>query len=608
MAKAFGLDISDYSIEALVLSGKADKPKVTSSKRIILERGMVVNGEVKRRKGLSTILKKVITEAGPKKITDKEVIIGVPDSRVMTHIFQLPANLKEDQIIGIIENELENIFPIKTQEVYWDYKIIKHEKTEIEVFVAVIDKKIINGLLRVCQDIGLKPIVFELEASALARILIPKSERINTLLLDLGAKTTKLSYFDNEGINFISVIDIAGEQFTEKIGEKLGISEIKAKGIKKKNGIILPKGKRKNKVLDAIAPDLRQLVKDIEKNKDFCEKRSNTKINKIVLSGGTAMMPGLVDYLKEKLKIDVRIGVELVNIGTKNSRVRGPLFFAVAGLALRGFEKNCERTDINLLPSKSRIAKPGKEKSKKNEPKKEKIKKEGSHKKTWMLLIILIVALIILGGVLFAYQQGYLGTAKKETPQQAEQAKQVQSDATHVVFSDATIEVDVSGLEVNTENTIKGKLNEFTVEGTQTFNTSELSKKTSQVPAEENTVSQTNINLAKEELVNKLVSENINTFQTDNSDYVVIPDVIDYNIVESTTSVTPGTTATDFEIALKARPVLLMISRGELLEELNKNITNDENKVQDSELDGLKYTIINYYRNSGIIKLTVKKP
>jgi len=620
MAKAFGLDLSDYSIEALVISGKLDKPKVTSSKRTILEPGIIKNGEVKRRKGLATKLKQVIAEAKPKKISENEVIVGLPDSRVMTHIFELPGNLKEDQIKGIIQNEIENIFPVELAEISWDYKIISQTAMKMEVFVAAVPKKIIDSLLRVCQDAGLKPVVFELEANALARILIPKGERETTLLVDIGARTTKVSYFDQRGINFISVIDIAGEQFTDKIAAKLKMSQLKAKALKKKDGIIMPKGKRKNKVLLALRTDINHLIKEIDRNKEFCESRSGAKINKIVLSGGTAMMPGLVEYLKEKMKIEVRTGVELVNLGTKNSRVRGPLFFAVAGLALRGLEKNYERSDLNLLPGKSHQPKITKEKpekiSKKNRDKikREKIPGETNHKRTWLLLGILIFGLVILGGVLFAYQQGYIGSyeddkkqAEETVTNQATNAGYATEQAANVVFSEATVEVDVSGLDVKKDGAIQGQLNEVKVEGVQTFNTAELSEKTGQLPANQNQVSQTNINLAKEEMVKKLIEDNMSQTRLDNPLFVVVPNVIDYNITESTTSVSPGSEAAQFDLSLKAQPTLLLMSKEETLQALNKDITNEGSKYSEEDLNKFNYKIVNYYRNSGIIKVTISE-
>lgn len=622
MAKAFGLDISDYSIEALVLKGGADKPKVASSKRTVLDAGMVKNGEVRRRKGLATKLKDVVAKASPKPIKEDEVIVGVPDSRVMTHIFELPGNLKEEQVAGIIENEIENVFPVSLAEIYWDYKIIARTEMKIEAFVAAAPRKIIDGLKRLCQDAGLKPVVFDLEANALARILIPKEQRAETLLVDIGARTTKVSYFDQQGINFISVIDLAGEDFTQKISDKLGVSESKAKNIKKKDGIILPKGKRKNKVLLALRSDLNNMVKEIQRNVEFCESRSGAKINKIILSGGTSMMPGLVEYLKKKLKLEVGIGVEKVHFSTRSARIRGPLFFAVDGLALRGLEKNFEKTDLNLLPGRAKAPKEHKEEKgaaksglKPKRRKKDKAGGERDHKRTWLLLGILILALIILAGALFAYQEGYIGSYKEDKKSAQESVKGAAADSgpaeeqvAQVIFSEKTLEVDVSGMEVKKDGAVTGQLTEQELEGGETFNTEELSEKTGALPADAGIVSQNNVNLAKEELVKKLVDENLDGIRNKNAMFVVVPEVIDYNITQSTTSVTPGTEASRFELNVKAKPVLLMMSRQETLGALNQGITDEADKITDAELDSLQYEILNYYRNSGIIKLTVSRP
>ena len=161
MKKSLALDISDYSIEAVLVSGDDKKIKVKSFSRILLEKGIVSRGEVQDNTKLKTAIKKILDEAKPK-IKLKEVIVGLPDSRVFTHIFQVPLSLRGEEIRGAINNELESVFPLTSSEIYWDYKIISIKDEVQDVFVAAISKNIVDSLNKACLDAGLKPIIFDL--------------------------------------------------------------------------------------------------------------------------------------------------------------------------------------------------------------------------------------------------------------------------------------------------------------------------------------------------------------------------------------------------------------------------------------------------------------
>src|SRR3989344_6521914 len=97
--KIFGLDISDHSIEALILSKPFfGKPKISAFARVILRGEVMKNGVIKNNKKLAENLKKLLQSAQPKAIKSPYCIVSLPESQVFTAIFKLPAGLKRSEV------------------------------------------------------------------------------------------------------------------------------------------------------------------------------------------------------------------------------------------------------------------------------------------------------------------------------------------------------------------------------------------------------------------------------------------------------------------------------------------------------------------------------
>jgi len=123
--KIFGLDISDHSIEALVLTkpffGKA---KVTAYARTILRGEVVKNGVVKNQKKLEEAIVKLLASAQPEPIKTPYCIMSLPESQVFSTIFKMPAGLKHKEVKNTIPYKAEEVIPFKTSEVYFDFKTL----------------------------------------------------------------------------------------------------------------------------------------------------------------------------------------------------------------------------------------------------------------------------------------------------------------------------------------------------------------------------------------------------------------------------------------------------------------------------------------------------
>lgn len=346
--RGLGLDISDSSIEILELEKISNEIKVRGFARLqIPNKEYIENGEIKKKEPLIESIKEVIKKAEPEKIKTSKVILSIPESRVFTYFFELPINLKPKEMKEALSYEIDSIFPYSSKELFFDFRIITQKEKTQEVFVAASPIKIINDFKEVVEKAGLKPIVFDMESKSLARALIDKFEKNQAIMiLDIGARTSIISIFDELGLRFSSNIKLAGNRFTKEAAAVLNVSLEEAEKIKIKEGFL------SEKFGEALKKAGKILCQEVKKEVKFTEEKYQFKISKIILAGGSSLLPGIREFLEKEIGLPVENGNPLIKLSKDNllaKEEKNILFADVIGLALRGLEKNPEKIDINLL-------------------------------------------------------------------------------------------------------------------------------------------------------------------------------------------------------------------------------------------------------------------
>lgn len=395
----FGLDISDHSIEALMLSKPVfGKARVDSYARTVLRGQVVKDGKIKNEKKLQENLVKLLESANPKPITSPYCIISLPESQVFTAIFKFPAGLKEKEIKNTIPFKAEEIIPFKSSEIYFDFKTIATVGETQEVFYVAVPIKVVESYVAALEGVGLKPVAFDLESNSLARALLARKRAKNAqLLVDIGSRTTNLNIFDKNGIRQSLVIKIAGDRFTKSVAKKLNITLKQAQELKAKNGFDAKK--QQGKVLLVLQNEFKRIVEETKSLIEFYQGEAHRQVEEAVMVGGSALLPKVDQYLADNLGIKVTLGDPLQEVadpqGLLKPKTKALLFSNVIGLALRGISKNPATGDVNLLPvTMKRFA----------------IMPKREEKKAWKFiyirLIILAIALAGLLAVLYITRQG----------------------------------------------------------------------------------------------------------------------------------------------------------------------------------------------------------
>jgi len=185
----------------------------------------------------------------------------------------------------------------------------------------------------------------------LGRSLIGDEKTV--LILDIGSEFTNFILFDKKRLRLSISNPIASNSFTKAISEKLKISFEEAENLKK--GIGLNPKRKDARIFLILQKEIQKLIAQIREIEDYFLE----KIEKIILTGGSATLPFLKEYLAENLEKEVSIGDPWVKINIDILRKKeyfkealkiNPYLYSVAiGSALRGLERNPERSGINLL-------------------------------------------------------------------------------------------------------------------------------------------------------------------------------------------------------------------------------------------------------------------
>lgn len=343
-----GLDIGSSSVKIVELS-QAIGGGLRLERYAIepLPRGAVVDGNIDKIEVVAEAVKRAWRRAGCK---IKSVSMALPASAVITKRIALPANLREEELEMQVESEANQYIPFALDEVSLDFQVlgpIPNAPDDVEVLIAASRKEKVEDRMAVAQAAGLKPIVVDVESyamrSALERLIgqLPNGgEGLVIAVFYVGANTTSVTVMHDGEAIYEREQPFGGQQLTGDIARTYGIPAEEAE-LKKRSGD-LP-ANYENEVLrpfiDAAATEITRALQF------FFTSTPYTRVDQIMLSGGSAVLAGLPEALMERAQVPTSVispfkGMEIsAGVRDKQLRLDAPALLTPCGLAMRRFDK-----------------------------------------------------------------------------------------------------------------------------------------------------------------------------------------------------------------------------------------------------------------------------
>lgn len=343
-----GLDIGSSSVKIVELS----EPSVGTLRleRYAIEplpRGAVVDGNIDKIDIVSEAVKRAWRRTGTR---IKNVAMALPASAVITKRIALPANLREQELEVQVESEANQYIPFALDEVSLDFQVlgpIPNAPDDVEVLIAASRKEKVEDRMAVAQAAGLKPIVVDVESyamrSALQRLIsqLPNNgEGLVIAVFYMGAGSTSVTVMHDGEAIYEREQPFGGQQLTGDIARTYGIPADEAE--QKKRSGDLPA----NFETDVLKPFVDTAVTEITRALQFFfTSTPYTRIDQIMLAGGSAVLAGLADALMERAQVPTSVispfkGMEIsANIREKQLRLDAPALLTPCGLAMRRFDE-----------------------------------------------------------------------------------------------------------------------------------------------------------------------------------------------------------------------------------------------------------------------------
>src|SRR3984885_3960351 len=177
--------------------------------------------EATREKLILTALQEILVEKG---IKSKNVNVCAPGFYVFSKFVKLPP-VDTSKVTQIIQYEAQQNVPFPLAEVVWDYQILGSTPTgELEVLLVAIKSEIVEGLFRVTESAGLRLQLADVSPAALCNAFRYNYGDLDdcTMLLDIGAKTSNLLFFE-KGKVYSRSINLGANSITQDFANEAKI-------------------------------------------------------------------------------------------------------------------------------------------------------------------------------------------------------------------------------------------------------------------------------------------------------------------------------------------------------------------------------------------------
>ena len=350
-ASFLGVDIGTTNIKVVQLG--IDKENIKLEDYAFLENRDYLK-VLEDGKGLSNLkisdmqVVEDLTEIKKKaEITSDNTIMSIPMSSAFFSVINLP-NMSKSKISKVINYEAKQYIPISLEEVIFDWSIInENEESDnrnknVKVLLVAILKEVAEKYITIASTLGLELIALETESFSLARSLIG-SEKGSFVIVDIGNKVTNTTVVENGYVlSSHSAFGTGGKEITKAICHRFNISFERAERLKKDVGLNFSESQKK--VSEAMFPIINIIISETRKISETYVKNNKKVIKKVIITGGTANLPGLVEYFSSELNISAEIGNPWKNIAynkilSEKLKNMSSSFSIAVGLALRGFEE-----------------------------------------------------------------------------------------------------------------------------------------------------------------------------------------------------------------------------------------------------------------------------
>lgn len=262
-----------------------------------------------------------------RKIKPGPVLISVSGQSVFSRFVKLPP-VDEEKVYQIVAYEAQQNVPFPIDEVVWDYQLIGGTEGDLDVMLAAIKGDIIADLTESVEAAGLLPDLVDVAPMALYNAVRYNYTDLSecTLIIDMGARSTDLVFIEANRV-FSRSIPVAGNAITQQIMREFDLSFADAEDMKKAHAFVAwggayesPPGEVADKVSKSVRSVMTRLHAEVNRSINFYRgQQSGAQPKRILLTGGSSVIPYTDVFFKDKLKAEVEYLNPFMNVAVSDA-------------------------------------------------------------------------------------------------------------------------------------------------------------------------------------------------------------------------------------------------------------------------------------------------
>lgn len=269
----------------------------------------------------------------------RDIVASVSESQVFARVISLP-QMGEAEIASAVKNEAQQYVPMPLDQVAFDFEILGPSELEagkVDVLLVAVPKALTSRYIQVTRNAGVNLLSLETETIAISRSVVGSAVDA-VMVASIGASTTDIAVFSGGAIRFTRSIATGGQALERALTQSFNLAPGQAAEYIRTYGL---EEKLEGKVMSAIKPVFDIIRDELKRTQAFFSSRSRRPLQRLILVGGTANLPGVLVYLADSLGMEVARGNPWENLSIPGNFPRdqleeiAPSFAVAAGLALK---------------------------------------------------------------------------------------------------------------------------------------------------------------------------------------------------------------------------------------------------------------------------------
>ena len=335
-----GVDIGSHAVKVCELK-KTDKGyHVHALGSAVIPEGSVDDGTLEEPEAVGAIIADLFKNLN---IKNKKVGFSISGYSVIVKKVNL-AVMEDEQLEEYLMLEAEQYIPFDISDVYLDYQDLKtntEDSDRTDVMLVAAKKDIVDDYLEMLRNIGLQPVIVDVDGFALENTYETNYEKSdNVALVDIGASKMNINIL-SEGVSVVARdIVVGSRQLTEQIQGAFDLEYDEAEALKLGQ---IPAEDKQEEMEDIFSSTCTQWVLEIKKAIDLYHSNNpDSPLSRLVLSGGGAKVVGLAEFLESETSLAVEIFNPFSNMSFNKKKIDaeylervGPEMAIVSGIAIR---------------------------------------------------------------------------------------------------------------------------------------------------------------------------------------------------------------------------------------------------------------------------------